>query len=398
MIDLTSPDEPEEPGEVPELVSLEPARVFDTRESGETIDDRFEKVGRMAVDDVIELDVAGRAGIPDDAASVVLNLTMIRPDSNGFMTLYPCGTRPNASLMNAPASGGVVANEVVAGVSGTGTVCIYTSVGTDVAADVTGYGPAESDYQPLKPARLFDSRAGSATTDGDFAGVGRLAADDVVELEVLDRAGVPATGVGGVVLNVTMIRPDGNGFMTIYPCGDRPLASSMNAPRGGGVVANEVIAKVSAAGTVCIYSSVGSHVAADVSGFVPEGVGITSLDPSRLLDTRDTGETVDGRFEALGRLAADRMVELDVLGRGGVPTTGVGAVVLNVTMIRPDSNGFVTTYPCGDRPLASSLNAPSSGGVAANELIAKVSTAGTVCVYTSVGTNLAADVTGWVAT
>ena len=224
-----------------------------------------------------------------------------------------------------------------------------------------------------------------------------MAADDVIELEVLDRGGVPAAGVGSVVLNVTMIRPDGNGFMTIYPCGERPLASSMNAPRGGGVVANEVIAKVSDVGTVCIYSSVGTHVAADVAGYVPVGTGITSLDPRRLLDTRDIGETADGLFEQLGRLDADDMVELDVLGRGGVPSDGVGAVVLNVTMIRPDSNGFVTTYPCGDRPLASSLNAPASGGVAANELIAKVSAAGTVCLYTSVGTNLAADVTGWVA-
>ncbi len=45
----------------------------------------------MLAEDVIELDIAGRAGVPDDAASVVSNLTMIRPDSNGFMTLYPWG-------------------------------------------------------------------------------------------------------------------------------------------------------------------------------------------------------------------------------------------------------------------------------------------------------------------
>ena len=113
MIDLTSPDQPEEPAKGLSRVARTGASVRHTRVGR---DDRrpIEKVGRMAVDDVIELDVAGQAGIPDDAASVVLNLTMIRPDSNGFMTLYPCGTRPNASLMNAPASGGVVANEVVA--------------------------------------------------------------------------------------------------------------------------------------------------------------------------------------------------------------------------------------------------------------------------------------------
>ncbi|MFK7917706.1 MAG: hypothetical protein AB8G14_06485, partial [Ilumatobacter sp.] len=71
-----------------------------------------------------------------------------------------------------------------------------------------------------------------------------------------------------VVLNVTMIRPDGNGFVTVYPCGERPLASSLNAPNGGGVVANEVIAKVSNTGTVCLFSSVGTNLAADVTGFI----------------------------------------------------------------------------------------------------------------------------------
>ena len=126
------------------------------------------------------------------------------------------------------------------------------------------------------------------------------------------------------------------------------------------------------------------------------GAEIVSVVPGRLLDTRDSGETVDGEFEGVGRLSASGEVELDVLGLGGVPGSGVGSVVLNVTMIRPDGNGFVTVYPCGTLPLASSMNAPSGGGVVANEVIAKVSAAGTVCLYSSVGTHLAADVTGYV--
>jgi hypothetical protein len=63
---------------------------------------------------------------------------------------------------------------------------------------------------------------------------------------------VLSSDVGSVMLNVTMIRPAGNGFVKMYRCGDRPIASSMNAPPGGGVVANEVIAKVSGTGTVCL--------------------------------------------------------------------------------------------------------------------------------------------------
>jgi hypothetical protein len=110
---------------------------------------------------------------------------------------------------------------------------------------------------------------------------------------------------------------------------------------------------------------------------------LVAIQPARLLDTRPGG------------IAAGGMIELDVLGRGGVPGSGVSAVVLNVTMIRPDSNGFVTIYPCGTRPNASSMNAPNGGGVVANEVIAKLSASGTVCLYSSTPTNLAADITGY---
>jgi hypothetical protein len=36
----------------------------------------------------------------------------------------------------------VVANEVIAKLSATGTVCLYTSTATNLAADVTGYIPS----------------------------------------------------------------------------------------------------------------------------------------------------------------------------------------------------------------------------------------------------------------
>jgi hypothetical protein len=44
----------------------------------------------------------------------------------------------------------------------------------------------------------------------------------------------------------------------------------LNAPVGPGVVANEVVAKVSSAGTVCLYTAVGTHLVADLTGFVAE--------------------------------------------------------------------------------------------------------------------------------
>ena len=50
--------------------------------------------------------------------------------------------------------------------------------------------------------------------------------------------------------------------------------------------------------------------------------------------------TVDGQFSALGQLGQGDSVDLTVVGRGGVPATGVGAVALNVTATNPSAASF----------------------------------------------------------
>ena len=48
---------------------------------------------------------------------------------------------------------------------------------------------------------------------------------------------------------------------------------------------------------------------------------------------------------------------LEVVGRGNVPGSGVGAVALNVTAVLPSTASFLTVFPQGvSRPLASNLN------------------------------------------
>ena len=97
-------------------------------------------------------------------------------------------------------------------------------------------------------------------------------------------------------------------------------------------------------------------------------------------------------------LRRGRFVEVPLLGRGGVPTSGVGAVVANVTAANPSAAGFATVYPCGARPEASSLNyLPGPTTATANEVIAKLSALGSVCVYSFAETDLLIDVVGYVA-
>ena len=85
-------------------------------------------------------------------------------------------------------------------------------------------------------------------------------------MRITGAAGVPASGVGAVSLNVTAVDPDGPGFVTVFPCGDRPLAANLNYVRGQ-IVPNAVIAPLSSSGEVCLYSLADTHLIADVNGW-----------------------------------------------------------------------------------------------------------------------------------
>ena len=73
-------------------------------------------------------------------------------------------------------------------------------------------------------------------------------------------------GATAAVVNVTGVLPDGFGFVTVFPCdAPQPLASSLNVASGQ-AVANEVIAKLSATGTICLFTSTAFDLVVDVSG------------------------------------------------------------------------------------------------------------------------------------
>ena len=85
-----------------------------------------------------------------------------------------------------------------------------------------------------------------------------------------------------------------------------------------------------------------------------------------------------------------------MLGHGGVPASGVGAVVLNVTVTQPTAPGILIVYPDGvTRPNSSNLNFVA-GQTVPNLVIAPVGANGKVDFYNSAGTvQMIADVSGW---
>ncbi len=378
-----------------------PVRILDTRPDYATIDGLFAGGGVIASGGKLDLGVAGRGNVPaSGAVAAVLNVTATDTTAAGYITAWPSGAaQPNASSLNFVA-GQTVPNLVVAKLGGNGDVSLFNSAGsTDLIADVAWYFGSSSQLTALTPARLLDTRPGFVTIDGQAAGGGALVAGQTLNLTVTGRGGVPASGVGTVLLNVTVTDPAAPGYITAWPAGQpQPLASNLNFDPAE-TVANLVVAGVGSNGQVALFNSAGStQLIADVTGWFPGSAQLTSLVPARLLDTRVGTGTIDGQFAGGGALGAGGTFDLPVSGRGGVPVSGVAAVVLNVTAVTPSGTGYITAWPSGTaRPNASNLNF-TPGSTRPNLVIAALGDNGQIALFNSAGfTDVVVDVVGWIA-
>ena len=250
------------------FTAVSPQRLLDTRSGTSTVDGVAAGIGIRPEGSVTELQVGGRAGLPSSIEAVVLNVTATDAAADGFVTVYPCGAGvPNSSNLNVR-SGSVIANAVTAQVDGTGKVCLYASSAMHLLADVGGWLPVGSSFDPSSPQRLLDTRPGASTVDGQGAGSGLAAGGGSLELQITGRQGL-AAGTAAVVLNVTVTESAAEGFVTVYPCGGVvPLSSNLNFGPGA-TVANAVMAQVGANGRVCLFTNVPTHLIADLNGWFP---------------------------------------------------------------------------------------------------------------------------------
>ena len=357
---------------------LTPTRQFDTRNGTGGV-----PIGKVAAGMPLAIQVAGVNGVPLTATAVSLNVTVVAPEGDGWMSVYPCASPPVASSNLNFVSQQTVPNAVIAPLDAAGKVCFVSSVPAHVVSDVSGWFAAGAGITTLTPLRAFDTRNGT----GGVA-VGKRAAGSVLTVKVTGVNGVPASGVGAVALNVTVTGPDSDGFVTVFPCGEPPTASNLNFSAGQ-TVPNLVIAPVSPQGTVCFATSATTHLLADVSAWFAAGSDHHALNPVRVFDTRDGLGGVPAQ-----RLRAGEILEFDIAGRFGVPASGAGSVVLNVTAAGALDPGYITVFPCGDRPLSSNLNF-SAGQTVPNAVIAPLSTDGSVCFYAPASTHLLVDLSGW---
>jgi len=170
------------------FVAISPERILDTRSS-----DPIGAADLGGGGAPYELQVTG-GSIPTSATAAALNVTVVDGRTNdfgGFVTVYPCGNRPNVSNLNF-VSGQTVPNSVVAPLSANGSICLYVYGLADLLVDISGYydstsaiaGPAGADgaIGPAGPAGA-DGAVGPAGPAGADGATGPAGADGMVLLD-----------------------------------------------------------------------------------------------------------------------------------------------------------------------------------------------------------------------
>ena len=338
-----------------------PVRLLDTR-SGLGGTTGPVKAGASA-----KLQITGVDSVPSsDVTAVVLNVTAVSPSANGVATVYPDGASvPTASNLNWRA-GETEPNLVVVPVGTDGAVDLWNgSNGTvQFLADEAGYFTSDSTasgvstYTAVGPVRAMDTRNGTGVPEG------KIAAGGSVSLPVggatvgtgTSAITIPS-GITAVAMNVTAVDATATGVLTVYPNETstgtpvtKPTVSNLNFAKNQ-TVANMVIVPVGEDGKVDFANggNTGSADAiADIAGYFSAGTAgakYHALGPVRLLDTRiGEGETSVSPIAGKGTLTL------------GLPA-GYTAVIANLTVVSPTSNGYVSAYPStGTLPDVSNLN------------------------------------------
>ncbi|MGD9997744.1 MAG: hypothetical protein AB7U39_12530, partial [Ilumatobacteraceae bacterium] len=261
--------------------------------------------------------MAGRLGIPGNAVAVVANVTAVDASGPGYLQVLPTGQAAvgSSSTLNVDFAGQTIPNASFAPLGDGGQLTVYAILTTDVVIDISGYfTPATTSSAgrlvPLTPNRILDTRIALGWTP--------------------PAAPVPPTASA----------PNG----TVPPNPGDPL----NCPDfDSWQLADDY------------YQTYFSYYG-DVANLDPDGDGIVCE------DKRGAPRTANLRTDTV---AAATVITLQVAGRGGVPTSGVSAVVMNVTAVDPAGPGYVQVAPTPVVAGASSNLNTSAGRTIANLVV-----------------------------
>ncbi|NNN21715.1 MAG: hypothetical protein HKL80_06925 [Acidimicrobiales bacterium] len=275
---------------------------------------------------------------------------------------------------------------------------------TNSASTSTSYPPhlvSTNSYTPLSPTRIVDTRAGS----GYFGQGVTLTAKGSLNVPITSLASIPQ-GATSVVLNVTATDTTQASFFSANPGTSTAVGTSiLNWSQPNETIANLVTLPIGKDGSITFINGNGmADLVIDLEGYygyAAPGSGIlTPIPQTRLVDTRaNSGYLNQGQT-----LGSKQIITVQATGNASVPSSGVSAVILNVTAINSGNNsGYLTLFPASPVLNSSQISVPFTSnlnwnhqGIISNQVIVPVGPTGAINVFNSLGnTDVVIDVEGY---
>jgi len=349
-----------------------------------------------------EFVVTGLGGVPKSGVSaVLLNITVTSGSHWGTIRLipkpprsdvwqdqssYPAGNYQAPAIYWDPWDTRASLQLVKVGVGGRVRVESYSMGHVHFIVDVVGWvdqGQPNQDGDRLltvAPQRLLDTRDGTGGSTAPFG------LTDTRQLDVAGAHGIPGDAKA-VIGNLTATQSSGRSWQLVWPAGSSlPTASVLNTDTGR-VRPNMVLSATGSGGNWSIYNSLGN------TALIFDAVGyLTAASGSTGRITAVPSAVVQGGVAR----PANNDAPLRVVGTAGVPTSGVSAVFVLITVSSTTGTGWATAYPSGvTRPNVSNLNW-TPGQMTANMALVPVGADGNIRIFNSQAANVTVSVLGWV--
>lgn len=192
---------------------------------------------------------------------------------------------------------------------------------------VTAGTPSDT-FHPVTPQRIYSS-AGFAGTPVDVPATG--------------LAAVPISGVDAVAVNVEVYKPSASGYIEVLPgCAAFNSAGPSTQQYVTGQTRLETaVVRLNKEGGFRIWVAHGSAILnVDIAGWFSASTSTVKGDRYHPLNT---GFVLNGGVNVKAGVPYDEAV----LGRSGIPATGVDAVVLKANVTKPTATGWLIVSPGG---------------------------------------------------
>ena len=189
----------------PSQTLITPCRIMDTRSGPNNVGPRNTPLNGGETYSIQVTGTNGNCTIPSGTSGVVMNVTIVGPGSNGFLTVFPGGAnKPTASNLNYVTGQAPTPNQVTVALGSTGQVSFFASGGpVNVIADIAGYTTAARLTNPQLAQNRWDQDLAKPATvavglsfpagvlyDGTNIWVANAAANTVLRVDPTTNAAV----------------------------------------------------------------------------------------------------------------------------------------------------------------------------------------------------------------